>query len=98
MINAVEAKNRAVEKGLGDTYFLRKRCEEAILDASLNHMQWCIVHTEDFTTEAKIRVYRELINIYGYSVSQRNDTEGNTCLYIKWGHAHDSVSEDKQED
>lgn len=98
MLNAVEARNRALEKGLGDTYFLRKRCEEAIFDASLNHMQWCLVPTKDFTIGAKIRVYRELINIYGYSVSQRNDTEGNNCLYIKWGHAHDSVSEDKQED
>ena len=39
MLNAVEARNRALEKGLGDTHFLRKRCEEAILDASLNHMQ-----------------------------------------------------------
>ena len=98
MINAVEAKNRSVEKGLGDTYFLRKRCEEAILDASLNHMQWCLVPTNDFTIGARISVYRELINIYGYSVSQRNDTECNNCLYIKWGHAHDSSSEDNKKD
>ena len=83
MLNAVEARNRALKKGLGDTYFLRKRCEEAILDASLNHMQWCLVPIKDFTIGAKICVYRELINIYGYSVSQRNDTEGNNCLYIK---------------
>lgn len=83
------------KRAWGDTYFLRKRCEEAILDAALNHMQWCLVPTKDFTIGAKIRVYRELINIYGYSVSQRNDAKGNNCLYIKWGHAHDSVSEDK---
>ncbi len=97
MLNAVEAKNRATEKGLGDTYFFRKRCEEAILDACLNHQMWCLVPTKDFKIGAKIRVYRELINIYGYSVSQRNDEEGNNCLYIKWGHAHGSVQEDKQE-
>ena len=96
MLNAIEAKNRALEKGLGEAYFLRKRCEEAILNASLNHMQWCLVPTKDFTTKAKLSVYRELIDIYGYSVSQRNDTEGNNCLYIKWGHAHDSTSKNKQ--
>lgn len=86
MITAVEAKNRSIEKGLGDTYFLRKKCEETILDAALNHMCWCLVPTKDFSIGAKIRVYRELINIYGYSVSQRNNEDGN-CLYIKWGHA-----------
>ena len=96
MLNAIEAKNRALEKGLGDTYLLRKRCEEAILEASLNHMQWCLVPTKGFTTKAKLCVFRELIDIYGYSVSQRNNNDGDNCLYIKWGHAHNSASEDKQ--
>lgn len=98
MLSAIEAKKYSTKYELSDTYLFRKFCEEKILDACQNDMQWCLVPTKDFTIGAKIRVYRELINIYGYSVSQRNDTEGNNCLYIKWGHAHDSVSEDKQED
>lgn len=92
MINAMEAKNRTLEKGLGEAYFLRKRCEEAILDASLDHFQWCLVPTKDFTSKTKSRVLKELVDIYGYSVSQRNNTEGDHCFYIKWGHAHDLES------
>ena len=95
MINAIEAKNSSLEKGLGEAYFLRKRCEEAILDASLDHMQWCLVPTKDFTIKTQLHVFKELVDIYGYSVSQRNDIEDGHCLYIKWGHAHNLVSENK---
>lgn len=40
-------------------------------------------------------VFKELVDIYGYSVSQRNDIEDGHCFYIKWGHVHDLVSENK---
>lgn len=94
MINAIEAKKYATDQGLSDTYLFRKFVEEKIIDACQNKMQWCLVPTKDYSIGAKLRVYRELIHIQGYSVSQRNNEEGN-CLYIKWGHAHDDVSKNK---
>lgn len=97
MLNAIEAKKYATKQELSDTAKFRAHCEEKILEACRNRMQWCLVPTRNYTIGAKIHVFRELIHVYGYSVSQRNNEEGN-CLYIKWGHAHDSVSEDKQED
>lgn len=97
MISAVEAKKYANDQGLSETYLFRKFVEEKILDACQNKVQWCLVPTKDYSIGAKLRVYRELIHVYGYSVSQRNNEEGN-CLYIKWGHAHDSVSKDREAD
>ena len=96
MISAIEAKKYATNQGLSETYLFRKFVEEKIIDACQNNMQWCLVPTKGYSIGAKLRVYRELINIHGYSVSQRNNEEGN-CLYIKWGHSHVTVSEDKQE-
>lgn len=97
MLNAIEAKCYAERQELSDTYRLRKHCEEKILDACHNRMHWCLVPTRDYKIGAKIYVLRELIHVYGYSVSQRNSEEEGNCLYIKWGHAHVTVSEDKQE-
>ena len=97
MIRAIEAMKYATKQELNETYRFRKFVEEKIIDACQNNMQWCLVPTRNYTIGAKIHVLRELIHVYGYSVSQRNNEEGN-CLYIKWGHVHNSVSEDKQED
>ena len=96
MLNAAEAKTYSLCEKVSDTKLLMIDVEMHILDACKLGYRWCLVPTCKYSIEAKIRVYRELINIYGYSVTQRNNENGN-CLYIKWGHAHVTVSEDKQE-
>ena len=97
MLNASEAKIYALDQKVSDTKLLMMDVEMHILDACKHGIQWCLVPTVKYSIGAKIRVYRELINVYGYSVTQRNNEQGN-CLYIKWGHANVTIPEDKQED
>ena len=97
MFKANEAWNLSQTKKISDTSMLMLKCEQEILTACKMGYMWCLVPTCAYNIGAKINVLRELIHTYGYSVTQRNNEQGN-CLYIKWGHANVTVSEDKEAD
>lgn len=93
MIDANTAWVTSKDHKVSDTILFRLKVEEEILNACKNGIMWCLVPTCNYTIGAKLRVYRELVAA-NYSVTQRNNDHGN-CLYIKWGHAHGSVQENK---
>ena len=92
MIKASEANVYSSTYVLSETYAFRKLCEDKIIDACRDNKQYCLVPISDFSKSTVISVYEDLIYKFGYSVTQRGDSEG-PCLYIKWGHANKEVSD-----
>ena len=86
MITAIEAKNLSTQKA-DDFHSLMSKCSICIQLSAKQGMMFCLVPTAGYSIGAKIKVLRELINVYGYSVSQRNNDIHENSLYIKWGHA-----------